>query len=325
MMERHMRPSQLILSTVALALCSACSSSDEPPGPAAPAYPVDLPPPAYGLQVQTVGRMIPPGADEEWCEVVELPGSPDETYFFGRLELAMAPFSHHLIVSFTPEPSARLEQEPLGTPVQCNGAHAFGSLLTLGASAKAYTASQLPEGIGYELHGGQRLVFDYHALNTSNTPVPAAHRLNLHRVDHIDKQARTFGFYNQYIAIPPHTSRSFVEECTFTDEVLVWSVSRHTHRRGTDFHVWWVGGERDSQHLWTSTDWEQDINYRFDEPIVMQAGTGFRWECAFDNPTDETLIFGQEATDEMCILFGQYVGTGEVDSVAPQSCYRFAP
>jgi hypothetical protein len=239
------------------------------------------------VQVQTVGRTIPPGADEEWCEVVELPGSPDDTYFFGRLELAMAPFSHHVIVSFTPEPSARLEQEPLGTPVQCNGAHAFGSLLTLGASAKTYTTSQLP-------------------------------------VDHIDKQARIFGFYNQDIEIPPHTSRSFVEECTFTDEVFIWSLARHTHRRGTDFQVWWVGGERDSQHLWTSTDWEQDINYRFDEPVVMQAGTGFRWECAFDNPTDETLIFGQEATDEMCILFGQYVGTGEVDSVAPQSCYRFA-
>ena len=57
----------------------------------------------------------------------------------------------------------------------------------------------------------------------------------------------------------------------------------------------------------------------------MPAGSGFRWECAFDNPTDETLFFGPEATDEMCILFGQFAAAGDVDSVPPQSCYRFTP
>jgi hypothetical protein len=270
--------------------------------------------------------MIPPGGDEEWCEVVELPGDPSDTYFVGRTEIAMAPFSHHLIISFAPEGSARLEEAALGTPIECAGAHVFGTgLVTLAASAVTYASDDLPAGIGHVLHGGQRLVFDYHALNSSEAPVPAAHRLNLHRVDQIDKQARFFGFYNQYIEIPPHSSRSFVDECFFDYDVLLWSLLRHTHRRGTDFRVWWAGGERDSEHLWTSTDWEQDIAFRFDEPVVVPGGTGFRWECAFDNPTEETLIFGLEATDEMCILFGRFASVGEVDSVPPQSCYRFAP
>ena len=179
--------------------------------------------------------------------------------------------------------------------------------------------------MGHVFHGGQRVVFDYHALNTSGAPVPAAHRLNLHRVDQIDKQARLFGFYNQYIEIPPRSSRSFVDECAFNSEILVWSLARHTHRRGTNFDVWWAGGAHDGEHLWTSTDWEQDINFEFDEPAVMPAGTGFRWQCAFDNPTDEPLIFGPEATDEMCILFGQFAAVGDADSVPPQSCYRFTP
>jgi hypothetical protein len=278
------------------------------------------------VQVQTIGRSIPAGADEEWCEVVELPGDPSETYFIGRTEIAMAPFSHHLIISIAPEGSARLDEAALGSPVPCTGTHAFGNnLVTLAAAAKTYVSSELPPGIGHVLYGGQRLLFDYHALNTSAAPVPAAHRLNLHRVDQIEKRARIFGFYNQYIEIPPHSTRSFVDQCTFNSEILVWSLARHTHRRGTDFNVWWHGGTGEGAHLWTSTDWEQDINFRFDEPVVMGAGTGFRWECAFDNPTDETLIFGVEATDEMCILFGQFAAAGEVDSVPPQSCYRFTP
>jgi hypothetical protein len=316
----------LLLGGFAVTLCVACGSDSANPEPSAPAYPVDLPAPEYGVQVQTVGRVIPPGADEEWCEVVELPGDPSETYFIGRTETAMAPFSHHLIISFAPEGSARLDEAALGSPVVCAGAHAFGNnLVTLAGAAETYVSSELPPGIGHVLRGGQRLVFDYHALNTSTGPVPAAHRLNLHRVDHIEKRAQIFGFYNQYIEIPPHSTRSFVDQCTFNSEILVWRLNRHTHRRGTDFTIWWHGGARDSEHLWTSTDWEQDISFHFGEPVVMPAGTGFRWECAFDNPTDETLIFGPEATDEMCILFGQFAGAGDVDSVPPQSCYRFTP
>jgi hypothetical protein len=313
------------LSTLAFALCSACSSENDA-HESAPRYPVDLPAPAYGLQTQTVGRVIPAGADEEWCEVVELPGDPSDTYYVGRLETAMTPFSHHLAISYAPEGSTQLNQAPLGTPIECAGAHRFGTgLVTLAAAAKTYGSDDLPAGIGHVLHGRQRLVFDYHALNTSREPVAAAHRLNLHFTDRIDKQARIFGFYNQYIQIPARSSASFVDECTFNSDILVWSLARHTHRRGTSFQVWQVGGTRDGEHLWTSTDWEQDIGFRFAEPVVMAAGTGFRWECAFDNPTDEMLIFGPEATDEMCILFGRFAAVGEADAVPPQSCYRFTP
>jgi hypothetical protein len=287
---------------------------------------VDLPRPQHGVQVQTVGRMIPAGADEEWCEVVELPGDRSETYFVGRIELAMTPFSHHLIVDYAPDGSDRIDGADLGVPVQCSGTHVFGAnLVTLAASATPYASDELPEGIGHVLRGGQRLVFDYHALNTSSAPAPAAHRLNLHRVDHIDKRARLFGFYNQYIEIPPRSMRSFVDECAFKNDVVVWSLARHTHRRGTTFQVFRSGSERNGEHLWTSTDWERDVGFRFDHPVLMPAGSGFRWECAFDNPTDETLFFGPEATDEMCILFGQFAAAGDVDLVPPQSCYRFTP
>ena len=321
-----MRKLLWVLSSPVFALCSACASENNAPESAAPPYPVDLPAPAHGLQTQTVGRVIPAGADEEWCEVVELPGDPSDTYYVGRLETEMTPFSHHLTISYAPEGSPRLDQEPLGKPVECAGAHAFGpGMVALTGASKTYVSDDLPPGIGHVLHGRQRLLFDYHALNTSQAPIVAAHRLNLHFTDRIDKQARLFGFYNQYIQIPPRSSAAFLDECSFSADILVWSLSRHTHRRGTSFQIWQVGGARDGEHLWTSTDWEQDIAFRFAEPVVMAKGTGLRWECAFDNPTDETLIFGPEATDEMCILFGRFVGAGEADTVPPQSCYRFTP
>ena len=36
----------------------------------------------------------------------------------------------------------------------------------------------------------------------------------------------------------------------------------------------------------------------------MKKGEGFRFQCEYDNTTDDVLTFGPKATDEMCILFG---------------------
>jgi hypothetical protein len=324
-----MRPFTQTSLGVAAVLCFACGSNGEAETRGlGDTYP-ELQPPEQGVQLQTVGREIPAGADEEWCEVAELPGEPDDVYYVGRAELAMARFSHHLIVSVATGAqgdSPRLRAEPLGTPVRCPGSMIYGNdLSVLTTSSVPHSSDELPPGIGHVLHGGQRVVFDYHVRNASDEAVRTAHRLNLHTSDHIEKQARYFGFYNQYLVIPPHSARSFTDECVFKNDVLVWNLLRHTHRTGTAFEVSWAGAEHDGEHLWTSNDWEEDIRYRFDEPKVVPAGTGFRWTCAFDNPTGETLIFGPEATDEMCILFGQFAGAGNDASVPPQSCYRFTP
>jgi hypothetical protein len=313
------------LSCAVVSSCLGCASHD-PRAPRPDGYPVNLPAPENGIQVRSLGREIAPGADEEWCEVVEIPGAVTDTYFVSRIEIAMAPFSHHLIINMAPEGSTQLDHVPLREPVPCLGAHKFGSgLITLAASALPYGSTELPAGIGHVVRGGQRLVFDYHSFNTSDQPVPAAHTLNLHTVDGIERRARLFGFYNQYIEVPPQSTKSFVDECFFSDSIFLWSLARHTHRQGTDFKVWWAGGERDGEHVWTSTDWERDIDFGFDDPIVVPPGTGFRWECAFQNTTDQTLTFGPEATDEMCILFGQFAAVSDDDAVPPQSCYRFGP
>src|SRR3954463_9703017 len=69
---------------------------------------LDLPVPGDGFQVATLGHEVPAGADQEWCEVVALPGAIGQTYYVGRTELAMTPFSHHLIVSVAPPGSHSL-------------------------------------------------------------------------------------------------------------------------------------------------------------------------------------------------------------------------
>src|SRR5687768_18199628 len=80
------------LAGVAL-LSAACSSDSKKE------HYLGLERPERGLQVRNIGTQIGPGEDAEWCEVAELPGDPGQTYYVDKVEVANAPFSHHLFVS----------------------------------------------------------------------------------------------------------------------------------------------------------------------------------------------------------------------------------
>src|SRR5687768_16190328 len=54
--------------------------------------------PEYGFQVRSVGTTIEPLQDVEYCEVVQQPGDPSETYYVTGFDSEMTVGSHHLIV-----------------------------------------------------------------------------------------------------------------------------------------------------------------------------------------------------------------------------------
>jgi hypothetical protein len=165
-------------------------------------------------------------------------------------------------------------------------------------------------------------VFDYHYLNTTADPLPARSAINFHLTDvsNIQHLAKGFGFRNFTIDIPAGQRGSFTGECHFSADVRVGSVTRHTHRWGTDYSVWYAGGAHDGEEIWTSTDWQHDVDHRFAEPILMSAGEGFRFRCSYMNDRDSALRFGTSASDEMCILFGIVWEAHDGEQLGPQSC-----
>lgn len=285
------------------------SASDGAPADGSAPYELLLEAPARGFQVRTVGTEVEAGDDVEWCEVVVVPGTSDDVYYVNGFEGAISPGSHHLIVTAVlPGTDADRNTEP-GQRVECISAEAaFGDgLRGIFGLQQPRRSVFYPEGIGRVVRGGQKLVFDYHYVNFADRAVPARAALNFHTVDasEVEREAYDFSFSNFGIRIPPGESRSFTAECAFDQDVLVWQVTRHTHRWGTDFSVWYWNGERDGTHLWTSTDWEHEIDYTIpDGPVRLAAGEGFRFECNYTNTTDRELRFGTLGTDEMCILFG---------------------
>ena len=269
---------------------------------------VQLEPPESGFQVRSLGRFIAPGKDVEYCEVITLPGTPDDVYYVNRIEVAMHPWSHHVIIDAVvpgSETDAGLEDGMVKPCVSAASAYGEDLVDVIGAQSP-YSDLDLPDGIGRIYYGGQKVIVDYHYFNPTLEEIPAGHAINFHRVEEADVThvAENFGFYNFNILTLPGQTSKYAAKCTFKQDVMVSVLTRHTHRWGKDFHIWYEGGENDGEHIWTSNDWELELNYVYDEPRLMKKGEGFRFQCEYENTTDQILTFGPKATDEMCILFG---------------------
>ena len=267
--------------------------------------------------------MILPGEDVEYCEVVQLPGDPGEQIYVIRFEAAMTDFSHHLIVSAVIPGSATDEATSPGDKIPCTGAGDLGDdLLPVTGSQQPYNQEEFPAGIGRVYEGGSKLIIDYHYFNTSSEEVQARAKVNFYQTteDEVERIAWPFGMINLGFEVPPAATETTVAECMFNEDAYVYKLTRHTHRWGRNFDVWFAGGERDGEHIFNSGHFE-DVDHRFDEPIFVKAGEGFRFACEFVNTEDYALKFGLKATDEMCILFGTWWVENVGDPYVEQGCF----
>jgi hypothetical protein len=289
---------------------------------------LDLAPPENGFQVEIPGNMIEVGDDIEWCEVVALPGGPNDVYYVNSIESAMTPYGHYLRVNAALPGSETDANARVGERVICQRAgEVFGEELTDVINTQhLYDEVRYPEGVGKVFWGGQKIVVDHHYFNDSDEVIPAKVKINFHLTD--EKQVRTIAhtaaFENLTIYTPPRGESSHLGECSVTQNILVSGLARQTNRWGTGFTVWFARGERDGERIWTSTQWDRDTRYEFPGgPVALAPGEGFRFECDYRNPLDEELRFGVNATDEVCVLRPTYWSAYEGEEVEDQSCLLF--
>ena len=267
--------------------------------------------PEHGFQIRSVGADIAPGEEREYCEVARMPGAPTDEYYVSSMELANGKSSHHLGLALAAggtHAALELEAVGVGNRIECPGPGlAFGDGTELIATIQVpYGKTTLPPGVARKHHGGDLIVFDYHYVNPGLDTLQARSAVNFHLVDPgtVEHVAEGFGLNDVTIDVPPGQTGSVTGECHFDIDLMVSAFTRHTHRWGTDFSVWYSGGARDGVQIWSSLDWEHQTEFRFLEPVLLQAGEGFRYRCSYANDTTRRLRFGTSVNDEMCILYG---------------------
>jgi hypothetical protein len=293
---------------------TACGSDGEGSAGSPPEKPepyLGLTTPAHGFQIRSLGTDIGPGEEREYCEVAQIPGAPVDEYYVSSMELANGQPSHHLglaIAAPGTQAARELEAVGVGNRIECPGPGlAFGEGLELIATIqKPYGKAELPAGVARKHLGGNLIVFDYHYANPGLETIQARSAVNFHLIDRdaVEHVAEGFGLNDVTIDIPPGETGSVTGECHFGMDLMVSAFTRHTHRWGTEFSVWYSGGARDGEQIWTSLDWQHETEFTFREPVLLRTGEGFRYRCTYANDNARRLRFGTSVNDEMCILYG---------------------
>jgi hypothetical protein len=181
----------------------------------------------------------------------------------------------------------------------------------LAAWAPGSDATLYPEGTGIQLKSTDVIVMQVH-YNFANAPLPVPADLTsaqLKLEDSVSKQAVLIPLPDQDFSIPPTT-----DSYTHTKEmpaspiaVTAWGVLPHMHQLGTHINVSIGVGTPNEECLvdipaW-NFHWQQDYFFSDVQNVRVAGGEHVTVSCTWDNPTGNTITWGESTSDEMCLAF----------------------
>lgn len=276
---------------------------------------VPLAAPAQGIQLRIEPFTVNPNFERELF-VYRALNNPADVYV-NRIETRMRANSHHLLL-YTFEnipsiirPAFNLVRDIRNTDGSLNvfnmlpmGFHVFFAGTQTPASDYRF-----PDGVALRVPAQGTLDLNAHYVNRTSAPLTGEASINLHTVPlaAVRRVARTLNMGNTDLNIPPRTRLTISKTFTVSDSSMtVFMLTSHMHERGEKFVIRIVGGARNDEVVYTTTDWAHPDILTYAQPIVLRRGEGLRSEVTYNNTTDRTIRFGLTSADEMGIIFGYY-------------------
>ena len=269
--------------------------------------------PENGVQLHLPPFEIQPNSEREIFVVHPLNNEDD--IFLERVEIAMKSGSHHfLLYTFQDDIPPERMPEPYEYRELHDGSgqYVLATVLTqfyhlpIAGSQWPFFDVSLPPGVAIRLPKNTLIDLNSHYVNRTSQPVTGEVYTNLHFADpaEVAHEARLFALTNFDISLPAGKETTLEKDFTFSERTHIVQLFSHAHQLMVEFRAEMIGGAHDGELIYVAYDWEHPPMLRFDPPLVLERGEGFRLETTYDNTTDEEVNFGLLSTDEMMILFG---------------------
>jgi hypothetical protein len=118
--------------------------------------------------------------------------------------------------------------------------------------------------------------------------------------------ANALNLANESLTISANRRTVLTKTFSFAKATKVLMLTSHTHKLGEKFVIKIVGGARNGEIVYESTDWEHPLIKTFTQPLEFKAGEGLMSEITYNNNTSKAVRFGLTSEDEMGIIFGYY-------------------
>lgn len=243
--------------------------------------------------LKTTSFDVPAGQEKYLCYAQTL----DEDLVIDRFDYAARPVIHHFLLSkaITPEPEGFSE---------CNVLFRSSWVPIFIAGFGDATLST-PEGTGHILKKGTQLVVQLHLLNGTAKDVTDNIDIHMHRASNPDVDpVGVYAFGTNKISLPPNKATSVKNDCVVDRDVDIFAFLPHMHTLGVALSLEAGPDDASMTEVYRKDPWDFDQQEVVSQPLKLQNGTHTRITCHYDNPTNQSVAFGESSFDEMCFLIG---------------------
>ena len=183
------------------------------------------------------------------------------------------------------------------------------------AWAPGSDARRLPQGVGFTVPKGAKLVMEVHYHKTGK---PETDQTKVALYDAVGPQRRTLETYavgdTDFVLKPDFANQKVSAELEIPEDITLWTVAPHMHQLGKTMRVWATLPDRRTQRLILVESWEFKWQgfYHYKKPLFLPKGSTIYLEATYDNtrqnPDQPSLPprevrYGEQTTDEMCFAF----------------------
>lgn len=229
---------------------------------------------------------------------------------------------HHVITYLDRgQTSAELDRKEPGAGYTCFGGPGIPryNLLGLGGWAPGAPPMRMPDRVGMLVPAGATVVMQvhYHNCCTGRDQTDRT-KVGLHFAKSpVDKRARSIALVNRSFEIPRGAARHEVRASYTVPEHVSFhaiNITPHMHLLGREMNATAKYPDGTVRPLIYIKDWDFNWqgSYAFTKPVPLPGGTVIELQAIYDNSADnprqpnsppKVVGWGENTTDEMCILF----------------------
>lgn len=283
--------------------------------------------PSSGMQIQLPQFSIVPRFEREINYAVQ----SSKEILITKFDIVQRDRSHHFILYKYPQdgikPPINVFRDLYDTKGVVNEKSTVeiqDRIYVMGSQLKNETI-EFPPGMAMRLPANSVLDLNSHYTNGLRDTIRGEAVINLHsttpdkvttyiqslqlgRYDFVLSPKRETVVETTFIVGAP--TPLFVAQDTFEEggkqEVNIIALTSHNHRLGKRFIIQIVGGARNGEVVFSSTNWLNPPLIKFNTPIKLKRGEGLKSIVTYFNDTDKDVRYGVLSSDEMDFIFGYY-------------------
>lgn len=249
------------------------------------------PAPEVYFTMTTEEVTVDPGAEKYLCYAQTL----DRDLVVDRFVYEQTPSVHHLLLvkNTVPEADGQTECDVLFRT----------SWVPLFGSGNGDATLDAPADNGHVIPKGTQLLIQLHLLNSTSTVVKTPVSVRMREAASAEvRRVGLFAFGTNAISIAPNQPGSVSNDCTVEKDLDIFAWWPHMHQIGTSLTLSAGPDEVSMQEIYRIDPWDFDNQVMVPTTLRIPKGSFTRVTCSYDNPSADTVGFGESSKDEMCFL-----------------------